>query len=1066
MEVELTDEEVEQYKAGGYTLEEMHEGGDIPLHNNPHDPPNYEDAVQAYKDSIAARAAYEDQYKLDLAQYEKDSVNLKKRNTSYNKKLDVYNKAQDKYTRNQAYLKWLKAKYPAFPTYDEVYDWSDPNKGIYYYEHMSDTGQNQKVEYAAGNVNVKNGDRELHLSPYYGDAISIGPGSYSSKEIDRLGLDLDSMDEFTKKYLSRLSGPEQELNAYNEFIDWGLGEKNGDMPVITMLAPPNIKKPKSLEEQILEAVEYNPPKELERPSFSNYVDSMPVIKPELITNSNLEIIGDYNEPEELERPDYSNYEGLEHVKDRFRKGHYKDRQRVSAKIAQALTGYDAEKMDAEIEAADKEGRRINFEGMGLGAVSNKRFRKKYNKEYDKYEEALQEQEYLNSMPMFFKDGGSMELDLSPEEVTMYANGGYILEEIPQFAPGGVNDPGNPLSDWANQQASLWENLHEYDPKGRDLATSYFQNIGDDYNLSLINKGKMPAWSAATISNAVMANIGATDKQTAQILGFNPTASHSGYVRDAFKASKDPEYKYNRYVAEGVSDSDYGIGDILVKGRSGTKNWKYGDFQKANSSYKSHGDIIVDKGVDDEGEYVILAGGNLSDTYKNKKVYTNTLKDNYTVKLKDAKKGEQRYSSSQKSDNLGEDVSINQKGSSPFANNFDWDIENDQATEVFNKDPFPISSYDNSSKLVGSDNQALFGTETLGIGYVPYQYQFPDYLGRPEDEDAYAIDEDVSISNSINKNEVDKTDKTDKTNEIDEVDEVDETKSIITPKQELTEDEILKKQGVLSKLSVSQLKDLLNPENIKDLTEESPIIKLELEALTKANKKYEKGLNEGKVWISYDNPNPQVVTKGWDKAQNKKNNINSGVNIYSTVGVFLDDEKRINEFGEWFGDGSKKYGEWVSQDDVDNAEYASNMSTVPNSGAAQEINIFGDSPLDSPLLEAALLRYNPLGYMAWEVAGQVINRVIESEQDGPPLTGSIFADIKNRPEVYQEVQPSYKDKGFIESLPDIWDNITNWPIFKQEGGPISKVKDEGYVLDLDEEEAEQYVQKGYIVEEIK
>ena len=105
-------------------------------------------------------------------------------------------------------------------------------------------------------------------------------------------------------------------------------------------------------------------------------------------------------------------------------------------------------------------------------------------------------------------------------------------------------------------------------------------------------------------------------------------------------------------------------------------------------------------------------------------------------------------------------------------------------------------------------------------------------------------------------------------------------------------------------------------------------------------------------------------------------------------------------------------------------------------------------------------------MAWDVAGQVVNRVIESEQDGPPLTGSIFADIKNRPEVYQEVQPSYKDKGFIESLPDIWDNITNWPIFKQEGGPISKVKDEGYVLDLDEEEAEQYVQKGYIVEEIK
>ncbi len=1075
IEVELTDEEVEQYKAGGYILEEMHEGGE-PGHDHK-DPPSYEDAMQAYKDSIAARAAYEDQYKLDLAQYEKDSADLKKRNVSYNRKLNAYNKSQDRYDRNQEYLRWLKAKYPTFPTYDEVYDSTDPSKGIYYYEHMTDSGETQRPEFPRGSLDKKSGDRQLYLSPYYKDIMAISPGGYSSEDVDRLNLDWDDIDEFTNKYLSKQSGPERELSAYNEFIDWGLGGNSGDLPIITMLAPPNIKKPKPLEEQVLEAVEYNPPEELERPNFADYVDPMPVIKPELTVDASLpeeleerdevegidyEIKrGPYIQPgsgflelqkgfvgtagrtgrrlrykgprlkfgkrivpieNELEYPegfvpkfqhggphdppnvvtsderlanlkaayeaevarasdimknahelglklgtneldsranyqpakgyfyepsgttedgetDYSlvprevlinntedwNAIGMDFINDPMhwinnikrpslrgdeyltdwtnyttdsegnRQYEYvldengdpipyltrgqgcvgamcgiystagatniSDYKTGTGKITKAgdpifkqmsnafwdandeaaLTAAGFEKVKegdpirkgtlarvrktdekgnvkhshtAMVNALNEDGTAVDFnnsegfiENPGsfyTGIRTSKPYSqydldyynyvgdtKKLKKEYDDFSAEVEERRKFNNISrlplikpeltkretpsgipkiiksegsdkpkrnkLFSKNkrmkqqGGSIEAELTDKEVEQYKANGYVLEELPSYEPGGANDSTNPLTEWANQQQSLWEGLYEYNPEGRDLATGYFQNIGDKYNLNLIQKGKMPHWSAATVSNAVMANIGATDKQTAQQLGFNPTASHSGYVRDAFKAAADPKYKYNRYVAE-KPDGNYGIGDILVKGRrdgknTGTSKWSYKNFANTDKSYVSHGDIIVDKGEDDKGQYVVLAGGNLGDTYKNKKVYTKNIASKYKVKLKDNKKdfkmGAAPTSASkatapvEKFNNVGEDVTVNSKRRSLFKNNFDSDIENDQPfNQEFDETSYasmpPASNF--SGSLVPNQQAALFGDNTLGIGYVPYQYQFPEYLGRPQEEE--------------------------------------------------------------------------------------------------------------------------------------------------------------------------------------------------------------------------------------------------------------------------------------------------------------------------------------------
>jgi len=151
-----------------------------------------------------------------------------------------------------------------------------------------------------------------------------------------------------------------------------------------------------------------------------------------------------------------------------------------------------------------------------------------------------------------------------------------------------------------------------------------------------------AWSAVFISNAVMNGLGAQNLAELRELGFNPSKAHASFIRDAFKTNKNPKYVYNKYIAKPLSESGYEIGDILAQGRKryrngkyvgpGTSKWTYKDFEKQTDNYISHTDIIVDKGTDDVGEYVILAGGNLDDTYKRNKIYTNKLKNRYKVHL--------------------------------------------------------------------------------------------------------------------------------------------------------------------------------------------------------------------------------------------------------------------------------------------------------------------------------------------------------------------------------------------------------------------------------------------------
>jgi hypothetical protein len=145
------------------------------------------------------------------------------------------------------------------------------------------------------------------------------------------------------------------------------------------------------------------PTEVIKPNEPSYVDTSQYITPEISklpiipagtlssTPATQGIIGDYEE-DELEAPTYNSWEGSRPQRFMGAKNPLRGGRRLSAGLTQKLSGYDSDAMDAEIEAAENEGRRINFEGLGKGSASSGKFQKQYNQEYDAYEAALKQRE--------------------------------------------------------------------------------------------------------------------------------------------------------------------------------------------------------------------------------------------------------------------------------------------------------------------------------------------------------------------------------------------------------------------------------------------------------------------------------------------------------------------------------------------------------------------------------------------------------------------------------------------------------------------------------------------------
>ncbi|MDB4301035.1 hypothetical protein N9926_00995 [Flavobacteriaceae bacterium] len=144
------------------------------------------------------------------------------------------------------------------------------------------------------------------------------------------------------------------------------------------------------------------PTEVMKPTEPSYVDTRQYLNPQITPlpvksagtlsgTPTQGIIGEYEE-DEIVAPTYNSWEGSRPQRFMGAKNPLRGGRRLSAGLTQKLSGYDSDAMNAEIESAESEGRRINFEGMGKGSASSGKFQKQYNEEYDAYEAALKQRE--------------------------------------------------------------------------------------------------------------------------------------------------------------------------------------------------------------------------------------------------------------------------------------------------------------------------------------------------------------------------------------------------------------------------------------------------------------------------------------------------------------------------------------------------------------------------------------------------------------------------------------------------------------------------------------------------
>ena len=282
----------------------------------------------------------------------------------------------------------------------------------------------------------------------------------------------------------------------------------------------------------------------------------------------------------------------------------------------------------------------------------------------------------------------------------------------------------------------------------------------------------------------------------------------------------------------------------------------------------------------------------------------------------------------------------------------------------------------------------------------------------------------------------------------------------------------------------------------DLSIEDSPVNQEIKKYEQSINDYERRINLGQQWISVQDPtykdvalhfanlyggegNGMVSLDPYSKVNTQflenvglevpkyrdQYNTKSSKNIYDNLAKGQEnnkDKEEFLEFGKYYGDGSLHYGVWVDEDDYYPADkylyppISDDPYNMASGRAEPMINLENAA--------TALSYYIAPGFSLLTDMGLTDpDRYFEGydpNRESQPIFGSVFKDIKENPQNYS--QRPYKSPGFIESLPQIQKNIEEWPIWKSSWWGF---EDGGYVVDLNEDEAAQYAQKGYIVEEI-
>ncbi|WP_343692197.1 DUF2272 domain-containing protein [Chitinophaga sp.] len=129
-------------------------------------------------------------------------------------------------------------------------------------------------------------------------------------------------------------------------------------------------------------------------------------------------------------------------------------------------------------------------------------------------------------------------------------------------------------------------------------------------LGLSFPGTAVPWSAVFISYCVK-SAGAISQE------FLFAPSHSQFVHFAIKNAENNTGVFKGFDITAVQPE---LGDIIQNNRGGNKyDFAYA---KKHDAYPSHSAIVVEKGTDLNGHYVMTIGGNESDSIRKKKVRLN------------------------------------------------------------------------------------------------------------------------------------------------------------------------------------------------------------------------------------------------------------------------------------------------------------------------------------------------------------------------------------------------------------------------------------------------------------
>ena len=192
--------------------------------------------------------------------------------------------------------------------------------------------------------------------------------------------------------------------------------------------------------------------------------------------------------------------------------------------------------------------------------------------------------------------------------------------FPGAGSGGISSLTSDLNDDGKVDANDLLNLLESDY----LNDSRLTKMQSEYG-----KEETP-WSAALVSSLA----GYMDPT------FVKSARHSDYIGRAFRGEGNyvPQKLHSNKIINGKEE--FKVGDILFGGRKGQTsygkgyNW-YKRKGRGNKGYGSHGDIIVDTGVDKNGRWYDIQGGNMSNQLYSRRVYAKDFETwgrNYRGKL--------------------------------------------------------------------------------------------------------------------------------------------------------------------------------------------------------------------------------------------------------------------------------------------------------------------------------------------------------------------------------------------------------------------------------------------------